>query len=101
MGSNQERRLEVDRDKLGSIVDQMEALTQKVERSTDLIERIVASLHIDWSGAAARAHEEAHREWDAGAREMRDALTDLHEMGHVAHSNYNSAADTNLKMWRR
>jgi len=95
------RRLHVDRDKLGSIVDQMESLTTSLEHSRDLIERIVAALHIDWSGEGAAAHREWHQEWDTGAQEMRDALDDLHHTGRVAHTNYNSAADTNLKMWRR
>ncbi len=59
----------------------------------------VAGLHVDWSGTAAAAHAEAHRQWSEGAAMMQDALGKLQPAGKIAHHNYTGAAATNQHMW--
>ncbi|OBC02762.1 hypothetical protein A5785_02540 [Gordonia sp. 852002-50395_SCH5434458] len=80
---------------------QMAALTTKTEESLADIDKIIQQLHVTWSGEAAAAQAEAHAEWAAGAEDMRDALSDLEKLGSTAKSNYDSAVDANVRMWRR
>jgi hypothetical protein len=47
------------------------------------------------------AQDGAQAEWEAGFRQMRDALAAMRTAAQVAHGNYVDAASTNLRMWEQ
>jgi len=61
----------------------------------------VAALQVTWAGRAAVAHEGAQAEWEAGFRDMREALAAMRAAGRLAHGSYGEAATTNLRMWEQ
>jgi len=91
----------VDLGALTHATDQMEACHASLSDLAADLERRVAALHLSWDGDAARAHHEAQAAWDRGCREMREALAQMRAAGRTAHTNYTSAADTNLRMWEQ
>jgi WXG100 family type VII secretion target len=64
------------------------------------LDRVVEHLHVTWTGQAAAAHAQAHREWRAGADRMREGLLAMRTAARVAHDNYHAAATANQAMWR-
>jgi WXG100 family type VII secretion target len=91
----------VDLDLLGETVAELARCDQALDDLLDEVSRRVAGLHLTWSGAAAVAQEGAQAEWEAGFREMREALAAMRAAGRVAHGNYGDAASTNLRMWEQ
>lgn len=66
---------------------------------TELDHKVRASL-ARWEGDARDAYQVVHDEWVASARDMHAALADLHKTLGVAHGNYRSALQANLRMWQ-
>lgn len=89
----------VDPDAVLDAVARMLGFERYVESMLHEIEGLVANLQVQWSGAAAAAHAEAHRQWAEGAALMRKALADLQSAATTAHRNYTEAAATNQRMW--
>lgn len=92
---------EVDPEALTHATDEMAACHARLSDLAAELERRITALHLSWDGEAAQAHHEAQAEWDRGFREMRDALDQMRAVGRAAHSNYTSAAATNLRMWEQ
>ncbi|QNI05559.1 WXG100 family type VII secretion target [Mycobacterium kubicae] len=84
---------------LAEAVQQMADFQRYAESMIGEIDRLVESLHANWSGQAAAAHAEAHRHWAAGEAMMRAALAQLRAAGAGAHANYTNAMSTNSSMW--
>ena len=61
----------------------------------------MAALQVTWGGSAAVAQDGAQAEWEAGFREMREALAAMRAAGRSAHGSYGDAAATNLRMWEQ
>ena len=91
----------VDADQLTHTVDQIAACGETLHQLAAELEARSASLHLTWDGAAAGAHHEAQAEWQRGFRAMRDALDQMRAATRTAHTNYTSAADTNVRMWQQ
>lgn len=89
----------VDLEKLDSVVSRLAAFEQTLERHIADVDARVQRVHQVWSGDAAAAHLAAHREWMAGARQMRTALTEITTAAATAHSNYSAALAANKQMW--
>jgi WXG100 family type VII secretion target len=92
---------EVDLDLLDDTVAEMTRCGESLDVLLDELGRRVDALHLTWSGAAALAQDGAQAEWEAGFRQMRDALAAMQTAAQVAHGNYVDAASTNLRMWEQ
>lgn len=79
-------------------VEQLSTFEQRAEAIASSIDSHVAGLHEHWSGDAAAAHRASHDEWMVAARQMREALTQLRDAAHTAHSNYSEAVQLNIAM---
>ncbi|MFC3960422.1 WXG100 family type VII secretion target [Nocardia jiangsuensis] len=51
-----------------------------------------------WTGAAATAYAEEHREWIIATRELLDGLAQMEEAARLARDSYAEAAAVNLRM---
>jgi WXG100 family type VII secretion target len=91
----------VDLDLLGDTVAEMARCGDALDDVLDEVARRVVALQVTWSGAAARAQEGAQADWEAGFRQMREALASMRSAGLVAHGSYRDAAATNLRMWEQ
>ena len=91
----------VDLEELARVVAEMATCQARLHDVAEETSRQVHALHGSWQGEAAVAHEVAQRVWDAGFRDMREALAAMRTAADVAHHHYESAALTNLEMWGR
>lgn len=91
----------LDPDDLDEVITTLEGCEETLERLTDDLDRQMTVLKETWEGLAAQAHTEAHAEWSAGMRAMRQAMTDLRSAARLAHGNYLAAGDANLAMWNQ
>lgn len=89
----------VDLDLLDETVEELTQGGVALDDLLDEVSRRVAALQRTWGGAAALAQEGAQAEWEAGFREMREALVSMRKAGQVARDSYHDAAGTNLQMW--
>jgi len=91
----------VDLDLLDDTVVSLTRCGAELDALLDEVARRVAALHVTWGGAAAVAQDGAQAEWEAGFRQMREALAAMRTAGGVAHGSYLDAASTNLRMWEQ
>ena len=91
----------VDLDLLDETVAELARCGDALDDLLDEVSRRVAALHLTWGGAAARAQDGAQAEWEAGFRQLRDALVSMRAAGRLAHRSYGDAAATNLRMWEQ
>lgn len=90
----------IDPDELSEVVGDLTRCEHQLLRLGEDIARQMAVLQSQWEGLAADAQREAQEEWASGMAAMRSALAELREAADLAHTNYTSAASTNLDMWR-
>jgi len=89
---------------LDQVAATVASLTGVEARLSDLVDDLhvrVAALHLTWSGVAADGHSCAHRAWEAGFAEMREALTAMRGAARAAHGNYGEAARLNTSLWEQ
>jgi ESAT-6 family protein len=91
----------VDLDLLADSIAELARCGDALDVLLDEVSQRVRALHVTWAGAAALAQEEAQADWEAGFRQMRDALTAMRRAAAVAEGNYGRAAATNLRMWEQ
>lgn len=91
----------VDLDLLDETVTELTRCGAALDDLLDEVSRRVAALQETWVGSAAIAQEGAQADWEAGFREMRDALAAMRTAGRSAHGHYGDAAATNLRMWEQ
>ena len=89
----------VDLGRLDDTVTLLAARTAAIEDQLATLDTRIAALQSTWNGAAADAQLAAHREWLAGAQDMRDGLATMRAAAATAHANYTAAVDANLRMW--
>ena len=89
----------IDLAELDSIIAEVQQTENDLEALTNDLERQIQELQAVWEGLAADAQQAAHRHWEQGMRAMRAALADLRAAARVAHGNYTSAAEANVAMW--
>lgn len=93
--------LNVDREALLAFIERLEVFETRAEELAASVNKQIDTLHDgNWAGAAAAAHRAQHDEWVANEVQMRDALGKLRALSSNAHSNYESAAQTNAAMWK-
>jgi WXG100 family type VII secretion target len=89
----------VELDRLDQVASRLAGLTAFMNDKLAELDRRVAALHDgSWSGRAASAHAEAHREWSAGAAEFNRGLADIESAAKQAHAKYSAAIVANKRM---
>ncbi|MBU3060927.1 WXG100 family type VII secretion target [Nocardia sp. NEAU-G5] len=92
----------VDLEQLDNIVTRLSSLVGFITEHLDTLDQKAASVHAgSWSGAAAAAHEIAHREWSTAAREFVQGVDDMTTAARSAHTSYTAAVDSNTRMMSR
>lgn len=91
-------RYRVELDELLAFVEKLQAFSRRAEDIAGRVDTQIADLHTTWSGDAATAQRAQHDEWMTAAAQMRDAVTELREAAHRAHTNYTDAARLNVEM---
>ena len=89
----------VDLDALDEAIQVMEARSAAIAAQLDTLDGQIGRLHDVWTGEAAAAQLAAHRQWLAGAKEMREGLDAIRAAARTAHGNYSAAVTANLSMW--
>lgn len=89
----------VDLGALQDFADRLAAFDRVAERRTGEVDRRVADLHEEWSGADAAAQALNHQQWVEGIAQMRKALEDLQDAAGKAHHNYTGVGEHNQRMW--
>jgi WXG100 family type VII secretion target len=84
---------------LSELVARLESFDGRAESLAADLDSQVRRLQGEWSGRSAEAHLAAHREWLAGARQMRAAAGGLRSAVRVARANYAAAMSANVRMW--
>ncbi|GAA4698393.1 WXG100 family type VII secretion target [Nocardioides conyzicola] len=92
---------EVDLDLLDETVAEMARCRASLDDLLDEVARRVSALQVTWGGLAAVAQQGSQAEWEAGCRQMGEALASMRTAGRVAHGSYGDAAATNLRMWEQ
>ncbi|WP_067678545.1 WXG100 family type VII secretion target [Nocardia miyunensis] len=92
----------VDLNQLDDIVTRLSSLAQFIREHLDTLDQKSAAVHAgSWSGAAASAHEIAHREWASAATEFVDGITEMSTAARYAHTQYTAAKTANTHMFGR
>lgn len=89
----------VDLDALDETIALLAARSAAIAAELATLDGHIARLHDVWSGEAAAAQLAAHRQWLAGAEEMRTGLEEIRAAAATAHGNYSAAVTANLAMW--
>ncbi len=89
----------VDLDHLDQIVTRLTALAGFIgDHLTDIQQRVTTLQGTGWEGVAARAYDDAHREWITGAQELVDGIREMSDAAKQAHTAYTRALDLNGRM---
>ncbi|MBU3060686.1 WXG100 family type VII secretion target [Nocardia sp. NEAU-G5] len=92
----------VDLEQLDNIVTRLSSLAGFLTEHLDTLDHKSASVHSgSWTGATATAHETAHREWAAAARELVQGVRDMSTAARNAHTQYTAVQSANTRMFRR
>jgi WXG100 family type VII secretion target len=90
----------VDPDRLEQIASRLTGLVGLMSDKFAELDRRVVELHTSsWTGSAAAAHAEAHRQWLSGAAEFRDGVKEMLTAASEAHGRYTAAVTANTKMF--
>ncbi|MGH3956496.1 MAG: WXG100 family type VII secretion target [Mycobacterium sp.] len=89
----------VDLEALQDFIEQLAAFDRAAEQRTAEVDRRIADLHTDWSGADAAANIAYHQKWMEGVSEMRKAELALEEAASKALNNYRGVGEHNQRMW--
>ncbi|MGY2007429.1 WXG100 family type VII secretion target [Nocardia gipuzkoensis] len=88
----------VDLAHLDAVTARIGGLAGFTEETFTGVEQRVTALHRTWTGAAAAAHAEAHRDWAEGAADVRDGIAAMRAAAAAAHAAYREAINTNMRM---
>jgi WXG100 family type VII secretion target len=92
----------VDLDQLDNIVTRLSSLAEFLTDHLNTLDQKSAAVHSgSWTGAAATAHETAHREWSSAARELVQGVRDMSTAARNAHTQYTAAHTANNRMFGR
>jgi WXG100 family type VII secretion target len=87
--------------RLDEIAFRIEGFAAYLAECLEELDRRVAIMHASsWSGTAAAAHAQAHKDWAAGATEFNQGLIDVRTAVRKAHERYASAATVTRNMAR-
>lgn len=90
-------RYAVDLTELGDLTSRLDALVEFVTAELDHLQGCVDELGADWQGTAENAQRDAIRQWDIGARDLRDGIESMRAAAQSARASYLVAVQTNLR----
>ncbi|QIS08826.1 WXG100 family type VII secretion target [Nocardia arthritidis] len=93
------RGYRVDLDHLDQVTTKIGGLLGFLDECLAGIVSRVAALHQEWRGAAATKHAQAHKDWAAGAAEVREGVEAMRAAAANAHTQYTEVAQLNLRMF--
>ncbi len=89
----------VDLEHLDQIVTRLSGLASFIaDHLTDIQQRVTTLQGTGWEGIAARAYDDAHREWITGAQELVDGVREMSDSARDAHTAYTRALELNRRM---
>ncbi|PPJ31734.1 WXG100 family type VII secretion target [Nocardia nova] len=89
----------VDLDHLDQIVSRLSGLAEFIgDHLNDIQQRVAGLQGTGWEGLAARANDDAHREWVSGAQELVDGIREMSDAAKQAHGAYTRALELNRRM---
>ncbi|MEV0292180.1 WXG100 family type VII secretion target [Nocardia sp. NPDC050710] len=91
----------VDLAHLDEVTAKVVGLEQFLTTSLAELEERIQTVQGTWSGAAADAHAEAHREWAAAAAQVAEGIATMRASAAAAHAAYTTAGETNLRILGR
>ncbi|MBF4998431.1 WXG100 family type VII secretion target [Nocardia sp. BSTN01] len=92
-------RFTVDLEHLDQLVTRLSGLAGFIDDHLDDIhQRVTALRGTGWEGVAARAYDDAHREWISGAKELVDGIREMSDAAKAAHAGYSRALELNRRM---
>ncbi|MFI9507646.1 WXG100 family type VII secretion target [Nocardia sp. NPDC052566] len=92
---------QVDLPHLDEVTIRMRAFKEFVTNHLTELDNRAAAIGTSWTGPAADAYAQAHRDWAVGATDVREGLDVLEAAAKSAHENYTGAASANLEMFGR
>lgn len=93
-------RIGVDTDRLADFLERLRLVQAELGATEHAVATRIRAVDPDWTGSAATAQQEASQQWQAGARQVQDALAALHAIVRTARANYAAAIDANQLVWR-
>lgn len=92
------RRFSVDLDKLDSLAARIRGFAGFIDDQLKAIDGKAKEAEGHWTGAAATAYSDAHREWMSGAAELAHGLKTLEDAVKHVHEAHTTAVSDNLKI---
>jgi WXG100 family type VII secretion target len=89
----------IDLEHLDDIVSRLGTLADLLTDRVEQLDNHATGLRNQWSGSAADAYADAHRQWSAGAKEFRDGIRDMRAAAARAHAHYQAAGSANKRMF--
>ncbi|KUI23925.1 hypothetical protein AU196_02275 [Mycobacterium sp. IS-1742] len=82
-----------------SAIDHMRDFERDVAECLEDVNGTMAALRATWHGDASDAQAQAQQQWEDGAEQMKQALSQLKTIAEMARRNYADAVDKNGRMW--
>ncbi|WP_083889232.1 WXG100 family type VII secretion target [Nocardia pneumoniae] len=101
MASGDVRAFKVDLQHLEDVTARVRGFKEFVTGHLDELDSRAKALGSSWTGPAAAAYAQAHREWAVGAADVQEGLQALEDATRRAHETYTGAVATNVRMLGR
>jgi WXG100 family type VII secretion target len=98
MTSQPSQGFAVDLQHLDDVTSRIRGFTQFVTERLEELDRRAQAVGAAWTGRAGSSYTDAHREWLAGATDVRDGMHTLEEAARRAHQSYSDAVAVNVRM---
>ncbi|WP_197374145.1 WXG100 family type VII secretion target [Mycolicibacterium baixiangningiae] len=82
-----------------SAIAHMTEFGRDVAEVLEDVDRTMAALRATWHGEASDAQAHAQQQWEDGAEQMKQALSQLQKITETARKNYADAVEKNGRMW--
>ncbi|WP_327114387.1 WXG100 family type VII secretion target [Nocardia sp. NBC_01730] len=101
MSAEEAREFSVDLQHLEDVTARVRGFKEFVAGYLSELDSRASALGTSWSGPAAAAYTDAHREWIVGATDVQEGLQALEDATRRAHETYTGAVTTNMRMLGR
>ncbi|BCI52142.1 ESAT-6-like protein [Mycolicibacterium litorale] len=82
-----------------SAIDHMREFDRDVAECLEDVDRTMAALRMTWHGEASDSQARAQQQWEDGAEQMKQALSQLKNIAETARRNYADTVEKNGRMW--
>lgn len=91
--------LTADAAQMQEAIKHMASYQREVNACLEDVEQAMVALRANWHGAASDAQAQSQQQWQQGAEQMQEALSQLETIAEKARSNYLDAVAKNSEMW--